>query len=157
VEVVAGIATGLHVHPSGINAFGGGGRVSIGNLHFQIDLAVGCGGGVVDHGLDANLVALLDVIAVAGDFHPVGELTASAENMFFLVGAEEIGAVGVPEGGVMEDGAGDGVTIGVDKTRGVGQKKGIEGNGPKDIWGLRHHHVVGIGWKSDRALAESVP
>src|SRR5258708_36664520 len=74
--------------------------------------------------------------------------------MLFLIGAEEIGAVGIPEGSVMEVGARDGVAVGVDKARGVGQEKSIERNGPKDVGRLRHHHVSGIGRKSDGALAE---
>jgi len=123
-------------------------------FHFQVDLVVGSAGGVVDHGVDADFVALLHAIAVPGDFHPVGQFAAGAENMLFLIGAEEIGAVGIPEGSVMEEGARDGFAVGVDKARGIGQEKSIERNGPEDVGRLRHHHVTGIGRKSDGALAE---
>jgi len=37
--------------------------------------------------------------------------------VLLLIGAEKIGAVGVPEGGVMEDGAGDGVALAVNEAR----------------------------------------
>src|SRR5713226_4537946 len=75
-EVVAGVAAGLHVHPGGIDALGcgggvaGPGRQGVRNFYFEVDLVVGGAGGIVDHGFDADIVAFLHAVAVAGDFHP---------------------------------------------------------------------------------------
>jgi hypothetical protein len=35
----------------------------------------------------------------------------------------------------MEDGAGDGVALGVNEARSVGAEKGVERNGPEDVGG----------------------
>src|SRR5206468_8955987 len=104
--VIAGIAAGLHVHPRGIDILAGCraafGCTLVGNRDFEIDLIVRSFRWVVDHRLDANFVALLHTVAVAGYFSPVGHLAARTEDMFFLVGAEKIGAILVPERRVME-------------------------------------------------------
>src|SRR6266581_3577244 len=101
--VIAGIAAGLHVHPRGIDILSSWGsaricaQILIGNRDLEIDLVVRSGRWVVDHRLDANFVALLHKVAVAGYFGPVSHFAARAENMFLLVGAEKIGTVLVPE------------------------------------------------------------
>src|SRR6266478_707963 len=152
-EIVAGVAAGLHIHPSGVDALGGSGGVGVGNFHFEVDLVVRRAGGIVNHGLDADFISLLHAIAVAGDFHPVGELGTGSENVLFLIGAEKIGAIGVPERGVMKHDAGDGAAVGVDQARGVGEEKGVERNDPEDVGRLRHFHVIGVGGEREGALA----
>src|SRR4029077_19388145 len=68
-EIVAGVAAGLHIHASGVDALGGGQRAQLGadtrttgrwrgkrNFHFEVDIVVSSGGRIVDHGFDANFV-----------------------------------------------------------------------------------------------------
>src|SRR4029077_8240624 len=135
-QVVARITAGLYVHPGRVDALGGGGGIGgrgVGNFHFEVDLGVGSAGGIVDHGLDADFIAVLHAIAVTGDFRPVGEFAAGAKDVLFLIGTEKIGAVSVPERRVVEHDAGDGTAVGVNEARAVGEEKGVERNGPENI------------------------
>ena len=87
MEIVAGVATRLHVHPSGVNAFDCCDRVGIRNFYFEVDVVIRGRGGIVDHGLDADFVSLLHAVGVAGNFLPVSELAAGAEKVLLLIGA----------------------------------------------------------------------
>jgi hypothetical protein len=107
----------------------------------------------MDHGLDADFVAHLNAIAVAGDLGPIGELAAGAEDVFLFVGAEKIGAVFVPEGRVMKHAAGHNVADGVDELWRVGENPAIDGNLPDQIRGLRHFHMTGVRRQIHRADA----
>jgi len=116
--VVAGIAATGDVHPCGIDIFHGRGsfvlrKGGVGNGNLQKYVFVRYSGGIVNHGFDADLVAFFHAITEAGDLRPVGEFTAGAENVFFLIGAEKIRAVFIPESYVMKNDAGDGIVGGV--------------------------------------------
>src|SRR6185295_5037482 len=75
--------------------------------------------------------------------------------MLFLVGAKKVGAIGVPEGGVMEDAAGNGLAVGVDEFGRVGKDPTVEIDSPVDVGRLRHFHVAGVGGKTHGAFAEN--
>ena len=122
-QIVTGVCARVDVDPGGIDVFDGsrGGIVEIGDCDFEIRLVVGGGSGIVNHGFDADLIAFFDAIAEAGNEHPVGEFPACAENVLFLIRAEKIGAVFVPEGNVMKNGTGNGVAGSVDQFRMVGK------------------------------------
>jgi hypothetical protein len=47
--------------------------------------------------------------------------------MLFLVGAEKIGAILVPESGVVEDAPGHFVAVRVDQSRAIRQQPGVQG------------------------------
>src|SRR5260370_26051139 len=117
----------------------------IGIFHCEKDVVVGRDGGVVDHGFDAYSATLLHAIAVAGDFDPVGEFAACAENVLFLIWAEKIGAIGVPERGVMEHDAGDSGAVGVNEARCVCARKTAGRDGPDEVGMLRTIIVSRIG------------
>src|SRR6266851_1887102 len=121
-QVITGIAARRHIHPRGINVLdhlphAPGTRINKRDLHFEIGLVVGRGGRVVHHRLDADFVALLHAISIAGHFGPVRHLAARAENMFFLVGAEKIRAILVPERHVMKHRSRHGVPAGIHELR----------------------------------------
>ena len=95
----------------------------------------------MNHGFHADAVVFLNAIAVAGDWSPIGEFAAGAENVFFFIGAEKIGAVFVPECDVMKDNAGDCVAGCVDEMRVIGKQPAGDGNAPDQVRRLRHFHV----------------
>ena len=145
-QIVARIGAGFYVHPGGVDAFqfGAISGLLVGNRDFEVDVFVRSVRWIVDHSFDADFVAHLDTITVAGDFGPIGEFAASAENVFFLIGAEKIGAVLVPESRVMKDAAGNGVAVGIDKLWGIGEEPAVDGDLPFEVGRLGHFHVAGV-------------
>jgi len=80
----------------------------------------------------ADAVVFLHAIAVAGDWSPIGELAAGAENVFLFIGAENKSErFFVPECDVMKDNTGDRVSRRrVDEMRVIGEQPAGDGNGP---------------------------
>ena len=74
--------------------------------------------------------------------------------MLFLIGAKKVGAVFVPEGGVVKDGSGNFVPGGIHEPRMIRHEPTVERNLPHLIRGLRHFHVAGVRGEIHRADAE---
>jgi hypothetical protein len=75
--------------------------------------------------------------------NPLGHLAPGTEDMLFLVGAEKIGSILVPESGVVEDAPGH-----------LRKQPGVNGNLPMKIRRLGHHHVARVRGKADRIFAQ---
>jgi hypothetical protein len=145
-KVVAGVAAGGYVHPCGIEVFERGGRSAVSrggvsegrirNRNFEINVFVSCSGWIVNHGFDADLIALFHAIAETGNLCPVGEFASRTENVFFLIGAEKIGAIFIPESDVMENRAGDEVARGVNQFCMISEKPAGTRDRPNTIWWL---------------------
>src|SRR5712691_2353258 len=97
-----------HVEPGGINTFDWLGhlpRSSAASAVFDADFEVGLRiqgvGRIVKHRLYSDALTLAHTIAIAGHRRPVVHLATSAEEVFFLVRTQKIGAAGVPERDVM--------------------------------------------------------
>jgi len=133
----------------------GSGVVEIFDFDLEEGFVVGRGGGIVNHRLDADLVVFFDAIAETRNGSPIGELAAGAEDVFFLVGAEKIGAIFIPERDMMENFACDGISGGVDEMRVVRQQPPSHGSGPSEIGRLRHLHVRSVSGQIHGADAES--
>ena len=108
----------------------------------------------MNHGFDADLIVFFHVIAEAGDLRPVGEFASRAENVFFLIGAEKIGSVFIPESDVMENGARDGVARGINQFWVIREKPAGDRDRPDEVWWLGHFHVGSVGGEIHRADAQ---
>jgi hypothetical protein len=77
--------------------------VHVRNGNLQKNPFVQRGRRIVNHGLDAYPVVFFHAIAEAGNLRPICELAARAKDVFFLVGAEEIRTIFIPESDVVKN------------------------------------------------------
>src|SRR6266852_4817707 len=152
------MAAGLRIDPGGIVAFpvrrARGIRALVRNADLEKNIFIRSVRRVVHHSFDADPVAFLNAVAVARDLNPLGHLAPGTEDMLFLVGAEKIGAILVPESGVVKDAPGYFVVVRVDQSWAIRKQPGVHGYRPMKIRGLGHHHVVRVRGKVDRTFAQ---
>ena len=156
-KVIAGIPASRYVHPRGINILSRRSRITRllkRNRDLQIRLVIRRGRWVVHHRFDADLFAFLHAISIAGDFGPVRQFAARAKNVLFLIGAEKIRAILVPERHMMQYRSRHGVPGGVHKLRVIRQQPPIERHRPNQVRRLRHFHVRGVRRQIHRAHAQ---
>ena len=96
----------------------------------------------------------MHAISIAGNFRPIRHLAARAENMFFLVGAEKIRAILVPERHMMQHRSRYGAAAGIHELRVVRKQPAVDRYFPDQIRRLRHFQVARVRRQIHRPHAE---
>ena len=154
LQIVARSAALLHVEPGGVDApqlRPLRRRAPVLDLHLDVGTRVAGVGRVVEHCPNTDTLSLSHSIAEAGEGRPIVHLAAGAKDVFFIVGAQKIGAGGIPVADMVQQAARQHGPVSVHKTRMISDDPAVKGNLKEQLGSLGHGRVIGTGRQIDWA------